>query len=563
MNNSPDSSSPRPSRNRYQPIRELGRNRENTKITYLGKDNATNQLVILKRFLLRKAEVITFDYQTCQPQIQLLRGLNHPSIPRYLDSFPTGDGFCLVQSYKQAKSLAESPNLSPDKIKRIGVAVLEILVYLHQQNPPVIHDNIKPENILIDEGFNVYLVDFNLTKIGASKSGFLPPEQSDDRKRAEARDIYGLGATLICLLTNRKSTEIHTLIDNKKQINFQHLLSGISLRWIEWLEKMVEASPENRYSKAAVALKALKPINAIAIAEVSFSASTVEFKAANPGEKLTQTITVTNSNLDTILQGKWSVAPSSREPRRRTDSHPWISFAPPSFNGNRSDCKITVDTGKLIADKVYERQLLLHTNSSPETHSLVIKVQTAPLRTLKLPLLSLAMLFVIAGFGGLAAAALIGHNGITNWLILILGLGVGSSGGVAAAFSYTDLLKRIIGMIGGLASIVGFLPVMGSEVDVIGGFFLGLIVGGLGGVVVKNHLERKFPMKLAAIISILTAGLGMSFGTEFIDGLFNPFVLLALAGTGLPLVAAIARLNLHNKTVIDNYRKSERYLIKP
>ncbi|MBD2184186.1 protein kinase [Planktothrix sp. FACHB-1355] len=563
MNNSPDSSSPRPSRNRYQPIRELGRNRENTKITYLGKDSATNQLVILKRFLLRKAEVRTFDYQTCQPQIQLLRGLNHPGIPRYLDSFPTGDGFCLVQEYKQAKSLAESPNLSPDEIKRIGVAVLEILVYLHQQNPPVIHDNIKPENILIDDGFNVYLVDFSLTKIAASKSGFLPPEQSGDRKRAEARDIYGLGATLICLLTNRKSTEIHTLIDNKKQINFQHLLSGISLRWIEWLEKMVEASPENRYSKAAVALKALKPINAIAIAQVSFSSSTVEFKAANPGEKLTQTLTVTNSNLDTILQGKWSVAPSSREPRRLTDSHPWISFAPASFNGNRSDCKITVDTSKLIADKVYERQILLQTNSSPETHSLVIKVQTAPLTTLKLPLLSLGMLFVIACFGGLAAAALIGHNGITNWLILILGLGVGSSGGVAAAFSYTDLLKRIIGMIGGLATIVGFLPVMGSEVDVIGGFFLGLIVGALGGVVVKNHLERKFPMKLAAIISILTAGLGMSFGTEFIDGLFNPFVLLALAGTGLPLVGAIARLNLHNKTVIDNYRKSERYLIKP
>lgn len=562
MNNSPDSSGLRPSRSRYQPSRELGRNSEGNRVTYLGKDNATNQPVILKRFLFGKSDLKASDYQVYQQQIKLLRGLNHPGIPRYLDSFQTANGFCLVQEYKEAKSLADSRSFEPDEIKRIGVSVLEILVYLHQQNPPVIHGNIKPENILVDERLNVYLVDFSLTKIG-SGTGFLAPEQQDNRQVTEAIDLYSLGATLISLLTKTQSTEINKLIDNKGKINFQNLVYQISLRWIEWIEKMVEPSLVNRYTKASAALKALKPIDAICIPEVKFISSNLEFTATKLGEKLTQTFNVSNSNMDAVLQGNWSVAPSSGDPRHPTGSHAWISFNPSKFQSNRTECKITVDTSKLIADKTYERQIILQTNSFPKNHSLVIKVKTAPLAILKLPLISLALLFVIASFGGLASAALLGKDGAANWLILILGLGVGSVAGGAAAFSATSLLKRIIGMIGGLAAIVGFLPVMGSDVDVIVGFFLGLIIAALGGVVVKNHLERKFPLELAAIISILTAGLGMSLGTEFIDGLLNPFVMLALAGTGLPLAAVIMRLHLQNKTLVDNYRKSERYLIKP
>ena len=550
--NNPNSSSPRPKRSRYQPIRELGRDEEAKTVTYLGKDNAIDRPIILKRFFLAKS-----DLQAYQSQIQTLRELNHPGIPPYLDCFQTPDGFCLVQEYKQAKYLAESNNFTPDEIKRIGISVLEILVYLQQQNTPVIHGNIKPENILIDEGLNVYLVDFGLTAMTTATSGLPTSELT------ETTDIYGLGLALICLLTKTQSSEINTLIDNKNRINLQNLVSQISLRWIEWLEKMVAPSPKERYPKAAAALKSLKPIDAISIPEVRFSSQILEVKVTKLGEKITQNLTVSNTNLDTILQGNLSVAPASNDPRRPTGSHAWISFDPPSFQSNRCDCKITIDTSKLMADKTYDRQILLHANFSTKPHSLTLRVKTSPLNTLKLPINSLILLLVIAAVSGMASAEVIGQNGVAaNWLILILGLVIGGVGGWTATFSSADLLKKMIGAITTVAGIIGFVPVMGADVDVIAGFFLGLIVAALTGVVVKNHLERNFTLKLATQISILTAGLGMSLGTEFVDG-FLPYVILALAGTGIPLALSLSGVISQNKSLIDKYRKNEKYLIKP
>ena len=67
----------------------------------------------------------------------------------------------------------------------------------------------------------------------------------------------------------------------------------------------------------------------------------------------------------------------------------WISFAPNSFKGNKVECFISVDTSNLIADKVYNREILLQTNSEPKTHHLTIEVQTASLASVKIPLFSI------------------------------------------------------------------------------------------------------------------------------------------------------------------------------
>jgi serine/threonine protein kinase len=109
--------------------------------------------------------------------------LDHPRIPKYIDSFETEDGFCLVQEYIDARSLAKIPEWKPRAIKNIAVSILDILVYL--QNKNIFHRDIKPENILIDENDNIYLIDFGCAKINHGESstfisgtmGFMPPEQ--------------------------------------------------------------------------------------------------------------------------------------------------------------------------------------------------------------------------------------------------------------------------------------------------------------------------------------------------------------------------------------------------
>lgn len=270
MNNFPDFSN-----HGYQVQKELGHNRTCGRVTYLAIDTKTYQSVVIKQFQFAQFGASWSDYEAVEREIQLLQELNHPSIPRYLDSFQTPAGFCLVQEYKQAPSLDQLRRFTPEEIKKIAVAVLEVLVYLQQQKPPIIHRDIKPENILVDrqDELKVYLVDFGFAHVGdkevaASSAvkgtlGFMPPEQLFNRQLTEASDLYSLGATLICLLTKTKSSEIGNLIDEAYRINFKDLVPDLSPEFIEWLEEMVAPNLKNRFDNAADALEVVRTIDAV------------------------------------------------------------------------------------------------------------------------------------------------------------------------------------------------------------------------------------------------------------------------------------------------------------
>lgn len=257
----------------YQVISELGRNREGGRITYLGNVFNSQQQVVIKEFCFANADADLSGVKAYQREIEILQQLNHSRIPRYVDSFEMPGAFYLVQEYKNAPSLGLTSSFNPEEIKLIALSILEILVYLQKQIPPIIHRDIKPENILVDEQLNAYLVDFGLARIQGAKValssfvagtlGFMPPEEQFGHSLTEASDLYSLGATLICLLTNTRSVEIGKLIDDNYRFNFQELVPQISPCFRSWLMKMVERNRKRRYPNAAVALKALGRIEVV------------------------------------------------------------------------------------------------------------------------------------------------------------------------------------------------------------------------------------------------------------------------------------------------------------
>src|SRR5919202_293332 len=166
MNNAPNPSRRHP---RYQMIRELGRNPADGRITYLAKDNQSQQLVVIRQFVLAQSNTDELGFKAYEHEFQALQKLAHPGIPRYIDAFETKAGFCLVQEYKHVQSLATPRHFNPEKIQQLAISVLEILAYLQSRVPAVIHRNIKPENILLDEQLNVYLVDFGIARISAGE----------------------------------------------------------------------------------------------------------------------------------------------------------------------------------------------------------------------------------------------------------------------------------------------------------------------------------------------------------------------------------------------------------
>jgi len=257
----------------YQITRELGHNRAGGRVTYLATEINTKRSVAVKQFQFAQTGANWAQYQACEQEIQILRELDYPSIPRYLDSFPTASGFCMVQEYKNAPSLANSNRWKPEQIKQIAISVLEILKYLQNRVPPVIHRDLKPENILVNDRMNVSLVDFGFARIGGGEVaassvvkgtlGFMPPEQMFNRQLTVASDLYSLGATLICLLIGINSTEIGSLMDDTGRINFKHRLPQLTPEFLDWLQKMVEPNFKHRYPSADAALNALIPLEVV------------------------------------------------------------------------------------------------------------------------------------------------------------------------------------------------------------------------------------------------------------------------------------------------------------
>ncbi|HAG83700.1 MAG TPA: serine/threonine protein kinase [Cyanobacteria bacterium UBA12227] len=598
MSNFPDLSS-----HGFRVIKQLGHNRTGGRITYLALTQTNRQPVVIKQFRFAQGDTNWSDYDAIEREIQVLRGLNHPGIPRYLGSFQTTTGFCLLQDYKNAPSLAVPRSFDADEIKQIAVSLLNILIYLQQRIPPISHRDIKPENILVDHQMNVYLVDFGLARIGDSEMavssvakgtiGFMAPEQLFNRQLSEASDLYGLGTTLICLLTGTPSTAISELIDDDYRINFKPLVPKLSLRWIEWLQKMVELKPKDRFPDAKTALDALNPIYVIRVPEVNLSQPYLEFKANKLGEKVTQKITISNSIPDTVLESRWEVAPHLSDPPHTPDFHEWIFFEQSHFIGNQSLCKITVDTSKLMANKTYEREILIHTNSQPKTQVLTLKVNTAPvpIPAKKLPYSSLTLLVLFATAATwvetTAWQEIISKSGTVGVAIaifisaLVAGLGL-----VAAVTSgwISKLVAKIRSKFGvklkaldtvaavffaGVAAI--FVTRFGAQfraTDAAIAAFAAVdavvfMTAFEGEGVAESCVERGFSKTLAFGVSFLSAALGISLGIGLKLGFVNGMVMSAILGTSFPLATMIVYPVCDRARRIAKYRKLEQNLIKP
>jgi len=256
----------------YEIVRELGHNRAGGRVTYLARNLETSLRVALKQFQFAQMGASWSAYAAHETEIRVLQRLQHPSIPAYVDSFETPGGFCLVQEYKQATPLSPLYGWQPEEVKQIAIAILKILVYLQQQQPPIIHRDLKPENILIDrqDSLQVYLVDFGFARAGSGEVaissavkgtlGFMPPEQLRNRRLTAASDLYSLGVTLICLLTQTPSAAVGGLIDESYRIRVKRLLPQLSQSFIRWLEKVAAPNPCDRYPDAATALATLQPL---------------------------------------------------------------------------------------------------------------------------------------------------------------------------------------------------------------------------------------------------------------------------------------------------------------
>lgn len=254
---------------RYQLKQKLGQNAGRQ--TWLAEDLETAPTAsVIVKLLAFGGEVQWDDLKLFEREVQILKQLDHPRIPQYRDYFSIDDRtlwFGLVYEYIPGVSLKDLLNqgkrFTEKQVLQIASNILDILIYLHELNPPILHRDIKPSNLILGADKKVYLVDFGAVQDRAAREGgtftvvgtygYAPMEQFGGRA-VPASDLYALGATLIHLLTGTAPAD---LPQKNLRIYFQDQVS-ISPSMVSWVEKLIEPDLEQRFKSAEQAVYALE-----------------------------------------------------------------------------------------------------------------------------------------------------------------------------------------------------------------------------------------------------------------------------------------------------------------
>jgi serine/threonine-protein kinase len=167
--------------------------------------------------------------QQFRREANILARLDHPNLPKVSDFFAVGVRDYLVMDYIPGKDLRsrmldakqKSAFLEEREVLAWAYQLADALTYLHQQDPPLVHRDVKPSNLKITPNSVLKLVDFGLVKAlvpdemtitviqGRGTALYTPLEQyGGDGLHTDVRsDIYAFGCTLYHLLTNTPPTD--------------------------------------------------------------------------------------------------------------------------------------------------------------------------------------------------------------------------------------------------------------------------------------------------------------------------------------------------------------------
>ncbi|MBL8187958.1 MAG: serine/threonine protein kinase [Acidobacteria bacterium] len=223
--------------------------------------------------------------QAFTQEARLLNRLRHSALPVVMDYFPSGDKQFLVMQYIPGKDLeqllnerkaAEQGAFMASQVMQWADQLLDALEYLHAQNPPVIHRDIKPQNLKLTPRGEVILLDFGLAKgviADQAKStrsirGYTPHYASLEQIRGtgtDARsDIYSLGATLYHLLTGIMPPDAmtrmaaHMMRENDLLQPITLLNPAVPERIANVIEQAMSQAPEDRFESASKMRHALR-----------------------------------------------------------------------------------------------------------------------------------------------------------------------------------------------------------------------------------------------------------------------------------------------------------------
>lgn len=260
--------------NRYLVLRSIGRGGMGA--VYEATDLRLRAKVALKETLLTDES----SRRAFEREAQLLARLRHPALPKVIDHFMEATGQFLVMEFIAGDDLASlmekqggsfpMPSAVP-WVLRWADQLLDALDYLHRQSPPVIHRDIKPQNLKLTARGEIILLDFGLAKGGMSDlstvtrnenmlgftPNYAPLEQIRGAEPDPRSDLYSLAATLYNLITGIKPPDALTRVaallnDQSDPLRPVHECNPhVPAAVASLLQRALATNPDERFESAA------------------------------------------------------------------------------------------------------------------------------------------------------------------------------------------------------------------------------------------------------------------------------------------------------------------------
>lgn len=207
------------------------------------------------------------DADLFRREVRLLQRLLHPRIPRGFGLYAHDEMLCAPQTYVEgedlhARVMRQGP-LSEAEAREVMAQVLEILASLHSLRPPVLHRDVKPDNLLCDRDGQIWLIDFGAATddpparpewrrerdwTTAQTLGYAAPEQAMGLQAYPASDLFSLAATVLFLVTGRNPVCFYDGAEGRYDVK-----APLSEGFKALLEALLEVSVAARLGVAAEA----------------------------------------------------------------------------------------------------------------------------------------------------------------------------------------------------------------------------------------------------------------------------------------------------------------------
>lgn len=287
--------------NRYRIVRSLGQGGMGT--VYEAIDERLDSTVALKETLFADERL----RKQFEREARLLARVHHQALPRVSDHFSEGEGQFLIMQFIPGDDFAEKFSqrrtpFSAADVMNWADQLLDALDYLHTQEPPIIHRDIKPQNLKVTARGQIILLDFGLAKGQASEisrvttsasifgytPNYAPLEQIQGLGTDARSDLYALAATLYHLVTGVKPpdalTRAASLVNGEPDpLQPAHEInSAVPPVLSNVLARAMAQNREQRFRDAAEMRRALHQDGMESTLTNRSEANTVLFPAASP-----------------------------------------------------------------------------------------------------------------------------------------------------------------------------------------------------------------------------------------------------------------------------------------